>query len=160
MKTCNVCDHEYLDTYESCPFCARNIAEDRGADVPDIDFRYEKHHRELNYKLIAGVLGSPLLLIILYLLFQMFFVTTTAEPATDTAVREACFYTEDLIENAAAVQFATNGAAVTDLASLVPSSFEALPTCPSGGVYSLDSSDPEFPTVTCSIHGSRAAPLE
>jgi hypothetical protein len=75
-------------------------------------------------------------------------------------VREACYYTEDLIETSAEVVYATDGTIVTQLDQLVPSSFEALPVCPSGGIYSMDNSDPEFPRVTCSIHGSRDKPVE
>jgi hypothetical protein len=111
MKICNVCGHEYLDSYESCPFCARNIAEDRGSNEPDIKYHYDKRHRKINNNHIAGV-------------------------------------------------YATDGTIVTQLDQLVPSSFEALPVCPSGGIYSMDNSDPEFPRVTCSIHGSRDKPVE
>jgi hypothetical protein len=67
-------------------------------------------------------------------------------PAADST---ACAANRRTISSAAKSYQAMEGKAPSSIQQLVPGYLQSVPTCPSGGIYTLKGT-----TVTCSIHGS------
>jgi hypothetical protein len=74
---------------------------------------------------------------------------TSSEGPVGQAEATACAANRRAISSAAQQYFAVEGAYPSSIQQLVPDYLTSVPTCPSGGTYTLQGK-----TVTCSVHGS------
>lgn len=146
MATCETCGHEYLDSYQRCPFCARSddASEPEAVPTKPAPRRGSPVLGIGGVTLAAILLGGGLWLL-------------NARHAVDTGVEAGnaarCWSDQIEVERAALVWSIENeDEPVTDLTALVPRYLPELPECDSGGTYTF-AWDPQLPRMTCSEHG-------
>jgi hypothetical protein len=149
MPYCELCQHEYLDSYESCPFCARAAEERTASEVkPDLEEGAERTSPVLKASL--GVVGLSLVGCVVYQLVTMLVVGPNVQWMTGQADAAACFIEQVDTEQAAAFYTAETDLLVGSVEDLVPSYMEEAPACPSDGTYAWDGSQGR---LTCGTHG-------
>lgn len=142
MKTCETCGREYLESYESCPFCARNFTFASAPPTP----------RRRRAWFLGPLFGGVAVLILLFLAFNLVSLYGGVREI-GKAQETACFAKQVAVERAAIVYSNEHdGAPVTDLSALVPRELDALPVCPDDGRYTW-TWDADHPRLTCSKHG-------
>lgn len=147
MAVCETCEHEYLDSYEECPFCAR-----RDADRARLDeYVYRVHTRHIPPLLVAlltmlaGAMG-----VIVYLAAMSVLGANVAPKATLFAQRQACYLTQENAEGAGRVFAASSGSVAANIAELSDFGLSKPPSCPAGGTYTWDIAGGR---LVCSVHG-------
>lgn len=144
MKTCETCGREYLDSYESCPFCARSL-------VPAEHPARAEGTKGSRAPLWIG-LGAVALLVAAVVGWQAV-ASRVASTTVGRAQQAACFAEQLEAERAAVVHSATHDdERVKKLSALVPAEIEAVPACPYGGTFTMTWGIRD-PKVTCSKHG-------
>lgn len=157
MKVCATCGREYLDMYESCPFCEQR-ADARPLSAPGAFTQsgaLSPRHRPR--RLLWFGAGTAVAGVALYLIIIMVNLFVVAPKAVDAGERVRCFAVQVQVERAVMMYRTENEA---DPASLDEIPAEYLPperACPEGGAYSLDFLA-GLPKVSCSIHGWHAGP--
>lgn len=147
MKHCATCKREYLDSYESCPFCER-----AAAPLPKMDAAAEWRSQ------VTIRIGGGVLIVIVVVVAWQLWAGFLASTGMGKALQAKCFAMQSEVERAALSYSAAHGGVpVTDLSVLVPSGFEALPKCPAQGGYTF-SWDPRLPRCACSKHGWHGGP--
>lgn len=160
MAICPACEREYLDSYDACPFCLRELTAD---PEPVVRVPVGREPRTgpgpllvASLTALASVIG-----VASYIGVQLAMAGQAARSAT-AADRTACYATQLITERAALVWSLTHeDRPVRDPSVLVPQNLESAPRCPSDGAFSFVW-DPDTPRLVCSEHGwhgdSRAAP--
>lgn len=151
MAVCDNCRHEYLDSFDECPFCARR--NDDLAAEEYIDRARTLRISPVVIALLAGVAGAMAILV--YLVVVGVISVGSTPKVTAFANRQACYMTEENTEQAARVYAAQIGAPVTDVSVLVGNYLSKTPACPSGGRYTWDASQEH---LVCSTHGWHGNP--
>ena len=145
MGTCRDCGHEYLDSYEQCPFCAQaNQGVDTGRRPDHDDAGLKRIWRTVAY-------GSGLIVISALALFLALTVFSGSDPETGLSDAETCFGNQERVEKAAANKEAQTGDQTVDIGTLLPAYLDRDPVCPGGGEYSI-AWTAYLPRCTCSIH--------
>jgi len=145
MKTCRVCGREYLDSYDECPFCAREPETDSapGTDAPASGRR----------RLVAV---AALVAIVVLAGVVLIAVVASRVPAEESrsglSPEHACFSNQATLEQRAALMQAETGAEIENLTELEPDYLRTVPGCPDGGEYTITWTA-QLPRVTCSVHG-------
>lgn len=141
MKTCEKCGREFLDSYESCPFCARAFTLSQPPPSPPRSRAPLLAGIAVMLILAAGVIGWQVL------------AARMSAATIGVAQKAACFSKQIDGERGAMVHAATNDDdRVADLAALVPADLDVVPACPYGGTLGV-SWTADRPQVTCSKHG-------
>jgi len=148
MKTCPECGREYLDSYDECPFCAREpeTGSAPGADVA----AYGRRRLVAVTALVAIVVLAGVVLI-----SAVASRVPAEESRSGLSPEQACFSNQARLEQRAALMQAETGTEIGDVAELQPDYVRVLPDCPDGGEYSI-SWTAQLPRVTCSVHGWHA----
>lgn len=155
MAICETCEREYLDSYQDCPFCAREAARraaeaDAASRPQPVDEAVARRGSwALPTALIAGLASAAG--IVVYIAIQAVFVGQAVE-MTDVADRKVCFASQANVERMGMVYREENGEQAPDLDALLDGYVQAPLTCPSGGSYAWD---PDTGRLSCSIHGLR-----
>lgn len=144
MKSCERCGREYLDSYGSCPFCARPVpVEDLLAPQPTSRLKPQ----------VIGAITSAVVLVLACVGWQVATAYFGAR-ATLAGQQAACFSQQAQIERAAMMYSVDNGdTSAKTVADLVPKQLPAVPRCAAGGTYTLTWNDQQQPKATCSVHG-------
>lgn len=157
MKQCPACEREFLDMYETCPFCAKRtentepLASGQYTPVPDVTVRKAAPRKGLLALLVGG--GGGLFLLGFWLVWGAYNAAVVVPTTMNAADSATCFANQVEYERAAMVYFAEKDEQPTSLEQLD----EYVPTskgCRSGGVYSI-TFNLEMPKISCSVHGSK-----
>lgn len=152
MAVCEHCGHEYLDSYEECPFCARRKAEiEEILSTPAPIKRFHVSPRVIG---VASAIGT-MTAVIVYFGLALILGTTTL-PGTRAAVQQqACFATQQQVERQAALYESENGVArLSNVRLLVGDYLESMPVCPAKGRY-IWNADKGW--LVCTVHGWHGA---
>jgi len=154
MKTCEKCEHEYLDAYEKCPFCERTMA----TEMPQTLEAEQTGRSRISIfvwaavaalVIVACAAGSALL--------ASSSSSTTSDPRViefpaETTPQEQCFAIQQAIEQAAVIREADLGEIAEQPKDLVPDYLSSIPSCPEQGEYTLIW-NVRLPRYECSVHG-------
>jgi hypothetical protein len=151
MAVCNECGREYLDSYQSCPFCARARVSAQAPPLPE-----PKKPGALSW--LWPWLGGATALGIAIVAVVYFVSIFVAVPAGVRAGQsQQCFAIAVALERAVMSYQAVEERAPDSLGQVSDWGKVGERRCPAGGTYTLDaSSDPV--RVTCSVHGWHGDP--
>lgn len=148
MAICDVCSHEYLDSYEECPFCARRAASRERI----LSERAPVRKRRVSPVLVGVVTAvGSLSAVLVYVGVQFALGAATIPGASDAVERQVCFDNERTVERLSEAYTAQFGMrTLEDPALLVGTYLERPASCPSHGRYLWDA---EKAVLTCTVHG-------
>ena len=151
MRYCMACGREYLDSYESCPFCTRLPGDPSAREFE------EAHARAASAVLVRRVILVSIVLVLGVLGYTLVYPLLLA-PAVSGAHQQVgrveCFNMQSRVEHAAMMREIETLESATSVSDLYPGFLEEEPVCPSGGTYTLEHADEDYHLV-CSQHGHR-----